>query len=141
MPYLTLTAEHHFLVVDKGSADGVQVGNTFTMLRPGDTTQQRVLELDLPSNKKKEPALPMESVALCMVTEVKERTSNCVLTHSIQEVAPGATRGDARRRAAPPPSADAANHASPHLQGTCRLTIASPVFMCPAPIPSDPSSI
>jgi LysM domain len=90
VPYLTLTAEHHFLVVDKGSADGVQVGNTFTMLHPGDTTQQRVLELDLPSNKKKGPALPMESVALCMVTEVKERTSNCVLTYSIQEVAPGA---------------------------------------------------
>ncbi|AKJ05041.1 LysM domain-containing protein [Archangium gephyra] len=89
VPYLTLTAEHHFLVIDKGSADGVQVGNTFTILRLGDTTKQRVLELDLPNQKKKGPEMPMENVALCLVTEVKERTSNCVLTYSIQEVAPG----------------------------------------------------
>ncbi|HZH14006.1 MAG TPA: LysM peptidoglycan-binding domain-containing protein [Archangium sp.] len=90
VPHLTLTAEHHFLVIDKGSADGVQMGNTFTIMRPGDTTQQRVLELELPGEKKKKgPALPLENVALCLVTEVKERTSNCVLTYSIQEVAPG----------------------------------------------------
>lgn len=90
VPYLTLTAEHHFLVIDKGSADGVQLGNTFTIIRPGDTTQTRVLELELPGQKKKKgPELPMENVALCLVTEVKERTSNCVLTYSIQEVAPG----------------------------------------------------
>ncbi|HYO65775.1 MAG TPA: peptidoglycan-binding protein, partial [Archangium sp.] len=74
---------------DKGSADGVQVGNTFTILRLGDTTKQRVLELDLPNQKKKGPEMPMENVALCLVTEVKERTSNCVLTYSVQEVAPG----------------------------------------------------
>ena len=90
VPHLTLTAEHHFLVIDKGSADGVQMGNTFTIMRPGDTTQQRVLELDLPGEKKRKgPALPLENVALCLVTEVKERTSNCVLTYSIQEVGPG----------------------------------------------------
>lgn len=89
VPYLTLTAEHHFLVIDKGSGDGVQVGNTFTILRPGDSTQQRVLEIEMPGNKKKGPKLPLESVALCLVTEVKDRTSNCVLTYSIQEVAPG----------------------------------------------------
>ena len=31
VPYLSLVGEHHFLVVDKGSSDGVQVGNVFTV--------------------------------------------------------------------------------------------------------------
>ncbi|PTL78281.1 LysM peptidoglycan-binding domain-containing protein [Vitiosangium sp. GDMCC 1.1324] len=91
VPYLTLTAEHHFLVVDKGSADGVQVGNTFTITRQGDPARAQVLKLEPPSfgKKKKEEPLPAENIALCLVTEVKERTSNCVLTTSIEEVSPG----------------------------------------------------
>lgn len=90
VPYLTITAEHHFLVIDRGSSDGVQVGNTFTITREGDPTRQRVLKL-LPSLSKKNaaPPLPTENIALCLVTEVKERTSNCVLIQSIEEVAPG----------------------------------------------------
>jgi hypothetical protein len=89
VPYLTMTAEHQFLVIDKGSGDGVQVGNTFTITRQGDPTKQRVLDLNLPSRKLKEAPLPTENIGICMVTEVKERTSNCVLTLSIQEIAPG----------------------------------------------------
>jgi hypothetical protein len=90
VPYLTITAEHHFLVIDKGSGDGVQVGNTFTITRQGDPGKVRVLELELPSRGKvRESPMPVENIALCLVTEVKERTSNCVLTRSIQEVVPG----------------------------------------------------
>lgn len=94
VPYLTLTAEHHLLVIDKGSADGVQVGNTFTITHQGDPAQMGVLGVE-PPNAKKTPgrldraALPPENIALCLVTEVKERTSNCILTRSIQEVSPG----------------------------------------------------
>jgi hypothetical protein len=92
VPYLTMTAEHHFLVIDRGSSDGVQVGNTFTITHPGDPSRERVLKLEPSLGKKKEaPPMPMENVALCLVTEVKERTSNCVLTQSIEEVAPGDT--------------------------------------------------
>jgi hypothetical protein len=90
VPYLSITAEHHFLVIDKGSSDGVQVGNTFTITRTGDPGVGRVLELELPNKKRKPQPMPTENIALCLVTEVKDRTSNCVLTQSIQEVAPGA---------------------------------------------------
>ncbi|HEX8824662.1 MAG TPA: LysM peptidoglycan-binding domain-containing protein [Archangium sp.] len=91
VPYLTLTAEHHFLVIDKGSAEGVQVGNVFTITRPGDPARQAVLDSPLALDKKKSQAapLPTENVGLCLVTEVKERTSNCVLTQTVQEIAPG----------------------------------------------------
>jgi hypothetical protein len=89
VPYLTITAEHHFLVVDKGSADGVQLGNIFTITRQGDPAKQGVLDLSLPTNKPKAAPLPTENIGLCMVTEVKERTSNCVLTMTVQEIAPG----------------------------------------------------
>jgi len=86
VPYLTITAEHHFLVIDKGSADGVQLGNVFTITRQGDPSKQGVLE---PVNKSKAAPLPTENIGLCMVTEVKERTSNCVLTMTVQEISPG----------------------------------------------------
>jgi len=89
VPYLTMTAEHHFLVIDKGSADGVQLGNVFTITRQGDPSKQNVLHRDMP-NTKSQAAMPTENIALCMVTEVKERTSNCVLTLSVQEIIPGA---------------------------------------------------
>jgi len=90
VPYQTLTAEHYFLVIDKGSADGVQVGNVFTITRQGDPARERVLKLDLPGSKKNKPTpFPAENIALCLVTEVKDRASNCVLTKSLQEVGPG----------------------------------------------------
>jgi hypothetical protein len=89
VPYLTLNAEHQILVLDRGSADGVQPGNTFTITRQGDPTRQEVLHL-LPIGKKNTQApLPTEDIGQCLVTEVKERTSNCLITRSIQEVGPG----------------------------------------------------
>lgn len=88
VPYQTLTAEHYFLVIDKGSADGVQRGNVFTITRRGDPARERVLNLELPS-KKKVAMFPAENIALCLVTEVKDRASNCLLTRSLQEVSPG----------------------------------------------------
>ncbi len=89
VPYLSMTAEHQFLVIDRGSSDGVQVGNTFTITRQGDPARQEVLELELPNRKPKAAPLPEENIGLCMVTEVKDRTSNCVLTLSLQEIGPG----------------------------------------------------
>jgi hypothetical protein len=85
-PFLTLTAEHHILVVDKGSADGVQVGNTFSVLRR-DNPNQRLLEKTADQNKVKD--LPDEVIGTCLVSEVKERTANCLLTQTLREVFPG----------------------------------------------------
>ncbi len=88
VPYLTMSAEHQFLVIDKGSSDGVQVGNTFTITRQGDPARQEVLKLE-PSKGKTKAPLPTENIGICMVTEVKDRTSNCVLVQSLQEIGPG----------------------------------------------------
>ncbi|MBZ4415927.1 LysM peptidoglycan-binding domain-containing protein [Myxococcus sp. RHSTA-1-4] len=88
VPYLTQLGEHHTVVMDRGSADGVQLGNTFTILRRWDPAlhvlgQGRVVLSD------KEKRLPWEDIGTCMVTEVKERTSNCLMLRSLEELVPG----------------------------------------------------
>jgi nucleoid-associated protein YgaU len=85
-PFLTITAEHHLLVVDKGSGDGVAVGNTFSVLRR-DNPNKRLL--DNTRTKAKEQNLPDEVIGTCLVAEVKERTSNCLLIQTLREVFPG----------------------------------------------------
>jgi hypothetical protein len=85
VPYLTLTGEHHMMVVDKGSADGVQVGNTFTIVRREDSVGQALIKIDADKSRN----LPDEPIGLCLVTEVKERTANCLLTTSLREIVPG----------------------------------------------------
>lgn len=90
IPYLTILGEHHFLVVDKGSKDGVQLGNTFTIIRQVDMgARMDLAELLNPTQAEVRRTLPPSSIATCMVTEVKETTSNCVLTRSLVEVVPG----------------------------------------------------
>jgi LysM domain-containing protein len=84
-PFLTITAEHHFLVIDKGSSDGVQVGNTFSVLRQGNLAVGKLLDEVDTKNK----TLPDEVIGTCLVTEVKERTSNCILIQSLREIFPG----------------------------------------------------
>jgi hypothetical protein len=88
VPYLTLLGEFHTVVVDRGSADGVQLGNTFTILRQGDPSLQ-VLGQEAKPLTAKEKRFPWENIGTCMVTEVKERTSNCLMTRSMEELIPG----------------------------------------------------
>ena len=83
-PNLTMYGEHHFVVVDRGSKDGVQVGNLFSVIRQNDMGAS---VLSPTENQDKD--MPVENVATCMVSEVKERTANCVLTQSVLEVVPG----------------------------------------------------
>ncbi|WP_233582655.1 LysM peptidoglycan-binding domain-containing protein, partial [Corallococcus sp. CA053C] len=88
----TLMGEHHFIVVDRGTADGVQVGNVFTIERKGDPSLDVLGRSDVRMGdvgKSKQGAYPWEGVAQCMVTEVRERTSNCILTRSLVEVSAG----------------------------------------------------
>lgn len=90
-PGQTLLGEHHFVVVDRGTADGVQVGNTFTIERRGDPSRDVLGRTDYKMGDagKEQKAYPWEAVAQCMVTEVRERTSNCLLTRSLVEVSAG----------------------------------------------------
>lgn len=84
VPMLTMMGEHHIILIDKGSADGVLPGNTFAVVRQGE-----------PGNDIAHPAAaqdkryPTEDIAVCMVVETKERASNCLLTRSLREVVPG----------------------------------------------------
>jgi hypothetical protein len=85
LPFLSVTAEHHFLVVDKGSSDGVAVGNTFSVMRRDNPTKKLLEKQD----EKTQATLPDEVIGTCLVSEVKERTSNCLLTNSLREIIPG----------------------------------------------------
>ena len=73
------------MVVDKGSGEGVQVGNTFSVLRKGNPID-KVLE---EGKDEKIQSLPDEVIGTCLVSEVKERTSNCLLINSLREIIPG----------------------------------------------------
>lgn len=88
VPYLTQIGEHHTVVVDRGSADGVQLGNTFTILRRWDPSM-RVLGQERAEPNEKEKRFPWEDIGTCMVTEVKERTANCLMLRSLEELVPG----------------------------------------------------
>ncbi|RKH26257.1 LysM peptidoglycan-binding domain-containing protein [Corallococcus sp. CA031C] len=101
-PGQTLMGEHHFIVVDRGTADGVQVGNIFTIERKGDPSLDVLGRSDTKPGevKKGQRVYPWEGVAQCMVTEVRERTSNCLLTRSLVEISAG-DRATMRKDGAP----------------------------------------
>jgi hypothetical protein len=86
IPYLTTLGVNQVAIVDKGSSDGVQLGQTFTVIR-----QQDPLELHsfLNPAKGQNPRLPVEDVGVCMAVEVKETAAMCLLTWSIREVVYG----------------------------------------------------
>jgi hypothetical protein len=82
VPYLTLLGEHHYVIIDKGSADGVQLGNTFSVLRQNDENS-RAAFLDPTESDSK---YPVEKIATCMAVDVKDKATTCLMTRSIREV-------------------------------------------------------
>ncbi|MGQ0507835.1 MAG: LysM peptidoglycan-binding domain-containing protein [Myxococcaceae bacterium] len=94
VPFLNVVGEHHTIVVDKGSADGVQAGNTFTVIRQADQGGDIFRPQDVDNDE-----LPVEDVATCMAVDVKEKASTCLLIRSLREVVPG-DRVEMRRAAA-----------------------------------------
>lgn len=87
VPYLTIAGEHNMVLIDRGSADGVEVGNTFTILRKEDTVGYKLLEGEAVGDRSQN--LPDEPIGMCLVTEVKDRASNCLLLNSLREIVPG----------------------------------------------------
>lgn len=84
VPYLSILGEHHDIVIDKGSADGVQQGNVFTVIR-----QQDLGGNFMKPSEDQDEELPIESIARCMAVTVRENATTCTLTESIREVVPG----------------------------------------------------
>lgn len=83
-PYLTIMGEESKLLVDLGSAEGVQPGNTFTVIRQTDP-QHSIVD----PNADEDRSLPIEDIATCMAVTVKEHVSTCLLVRSLKEVVPG----------------------------------------------------
>jgi hypothetical protein len=82
VPVLTLFGENHVVFLDKGSADGVQEGNTFKVVRAGDPYGEPKLPVW-------DPTLPMESIAELLVFDVKEKASAALVLRGLREVVIG----------------------------------------------------
>jgi hypothetical protein len=86
IPYLTTLSQNQLIIVDKGGADGVQPGQTFTVIRQQDPL---ALHSFLNPARGQNPSLPVEDVGSCMAVEVKETATVCILTGSIREIVYG----------------------------------------------------
>lgn len=83
--YPAMVGEHQLAIMDKGSDDGVKVGNSFTFWRQHDPFHQEALL---------QPTLiddhvPSEDIGECVVFDVKKTASVCLVTRSIRELARG----------------------------------------------------
>lgn len=86
VPYLTALGEHNVVVVDKGRRDGVQPGQTFTVVRQQDPITPAAF---LNPARGQNARLPPEDVATCMAIDVKDVASMCLLTRSLREIVYG----------------------------------------------------
>src|SRR5215469_15713517 len=83
---LTMAGEQVRVLVDAGSAQGVQVGNIFTVIRQVDPILSGV-GVDPSANQ--DLSLPVEEVGRCMAVDVRETVTTCLLLRSFREVVAG----------------------------------------------------
>jgi hypothetical protein len=83
---LTMAGEQVRVLVDAGSAQGVQVGNIFTVVRQVDPILSGV-GVDPSENQDK--SLPVEEVGRCMAVDVREAVTTCLLIRAYREVVVG----------------------------------------------------
>jgi hypothetical protein len=79
VPLQPIFGEQHVVFIDKGSKDGVEEGNTFSVLRRGDP----LYDNDDPT------VFPVEDVATILIIDVKENASTGLVTRSIRELTLG----------------------------------------------------
>jgi hypothetical protein len=85
VPGLAFTGENHVVFIDKGAADGVKDGNTFTVVQAGDGLEQ----LTLPGHLADRHSGPPEPVATLIVFNVSEHSSAALVVKSLREVNTG----------------------------------------------------
>jgi hypothetical protein len=78
---MTMYGENHMLVIDKGSADGVREGNTFTVVRQSDLGGEDFMNPSVSNSR-----YPLEDIATCMAYDVRDKATTCIMTRSIREV-------------------------------------------------------
>jgi len=80
---ITGAAEFNVVYIDKGRADGVEVGNTFVVVRSGDPLAEPI---DRPLNT---PGLPREVIGDVVVFDSQERASSAYVRRSLAELLVG----------------------------------------------------
>jgi hypothetical protein len=87
IPWIALLGEHEVVVVDRGSADGVQPGNTFHVVRRQDPTVN--VETFLHPSDSIDNTLPEEDIGVCLAVDVKDKATMCLLTRSLRDIERG----------------------------------------------------
>ncbi len=82
VPRQVLIGESHFVFIDKGRRDGVEIGNTFTIYQRGDP-------LDIDHRIENPDQLPWEAVGRVMVVEARDEVSTAVVVRSFREIETG----------------------------------------------------
>jgi LysM repeat protein len=83
---LTMAGEQVRVLVDAGSAQGVQAGNVFTVIRQADPI---LSDLGVNPSVNQDTTLPVEEVGRCMAVDVREAVTTCLLLRSYREVVVG----------------------------------------------------
>ena len=83
---LTMAGEQVRVLVDAGSAQGVQVGNVFTVIRQADPI---LSDVGVDPSANQDTSLPVEEVGRCMAVDVREAVTTCLLLRSYREVVVG----------------------------------------------------
>jgi hypothetical protein len=86
--------ETNLVYIDRGSADGVQEGNTFAVVRRGDGLNESMVSAKSMSSgaqgaRAAKVDVPKENVGLLLVTDTSEHVSTAVVVKSVRELAPG----------------------------------------------------
>jgi LysM repeat protein len=86
--------ESNLVYIDRGSADGVQEGNTFAVVRRGDGLNESMVSAKAMSGGLAAKAaakvdVPKENVGLLLVTDTSEHVSTAIVVRSLRELSPG----------------------------------------------------
>jgi LysM repeat protein len=86
--------ESNLVYIDRGSADGVQEGNTFAVVRRGDGLNESMVSAKSMSGGSQgamasKVNVPKENVGLLLVTDTSEHVSTAVVVKSVRELSPG----------------------------------------------------
>jgi LysM domain-containing protein len=92
-PGLTEFGEANEVFIDRGSADGVEEGNTFAVLRQGDGLSNAFVTRSYTAGAQGERSaradVPQENVGLLLVVDTREHVSTAVVVKSIRELQAG----------------------------------------------------
>lgn len=82
---ITQIAEYMYTIMNRGSADGVKLGNTFTIWRRHDTSSPEVFINPTLQDR----GLPIEDIGSCVAVDVRTTTTICIVTRSLRPFVSG----------------------------------------------------